>query len=149
MQNVTEAIGREAVVDAARDPLKIEPLHSEAAFYGRYEWSLNARPSVADMLEYLARELRIIDEGDEAWHRVEVRTNVFLLSCAITDVLDDYVLGTQYDFSQATAIVPLLGHGVRAIEGVTRLSRRARTRRLTAVRSWRVQWKSRVNEYLR
>lgn len=149
MQNVTEVLGREAVVDAARDPLEIEPLHSEAAFYERYDWSLNARPRVADVVEYLARELRVIDEGDEAWHRVEVRTNVFLLSCAIMDALDDYLLGTQYDFSQATAVVPLLGRGVRAIEGLTRLSRRARGRRLRAVRSWRAQWKSHVNEYLR
>jgi hydroxymethylpyrimidine pyrophosphatase-like HAD family hydrolase len=149
MHNVTKDLGREAAAHAARDPLTIDPLPSEAAFYGRYEWSLNARPRVADVVDYLARELRVIDEGDEAWQRVEVRTNVFLLSCAITDALDDYVLGTQYDFSQATAVLPLLGRGVRAVEGVMRLSQRARRRRLCAVRNWRAQWKPRINEYLR
>ena len=148
MNNVTDPPGR-SDVDVALAPLPAQPLDTEARFYAGYDWCLNARPRLAAVVDHLRDELRRDAAGDdEAWQRAERRTNVFLLSCAITDALDDYLLGTQYDFSQATAVVPLLGRAVRVIEKLSSVARGLRRRRLAAVRRWREAWKDGVNAYL-
>ena len=148
MRNVIDA-PRRSLVDVALDPLPAQPLDAEAHFYARYDWCLNARPRLAGVVDHLRDELRRDVAGDEDWQRAERRINVFLLSCAITDALDDFLLGTQYDFSQATAVVPLLGRAVRAIEALSSAARGLRRRRLAGVRRWRETWKAGVNAYLR
>lgn len=148
MQNVTDAPRPVTAGEMRLSPLAPKPLDAEARFYGGYDWCLNARPRLANVLEYLGRELRAVDRGDEAWQRAEIRTNVFLLACAVTDTLDDHLLGTQYDFSQAIAVVPLLGRAVRVAEKASSVAHLARRRRLRRVRQWRESWKTGVNAYL-
>lgn len=149
MQNVTEAPRRVAVGEIALPPLGPELLPAEARFYGRYDWCLNARLRLDQAIDHLREELTRVDQGEEAWQRAEMRTNVFLLACAVTDTVDDYVLGTQYDFSQATAVVPLLGRVVRAVELVSSVAHLARRKRLGRLAQWRESWKAGVNAYLR
>jgi trehalose-6-phosphatase len=149
MQNISEANGRVPVAEAPLGPLRIEPLPSESRFYANYGWCLVARPRVADVIEHLHGELRRVDQEGEGWQRAEIRTNIFLLSCAVTDTIDDYVLGTQYDFSQVTALVPLLGWVVRAAERVGAVGRAVRRARLERVDQWRDRWRLAVTAYLR
>ena len=101
------------------------------------------------MIEHLRVELGKLDSCPGAWQCAEVRTNVCLLVCALTDTIDDYLLGTQYDFSQVGAVVPGLGRGVRAVEALWRTARVMRRRRLAPIRRWRDAWKTGVNAYLR
>ena len=101
------------------------------------------------MIEHLRVELGKLESCPGAWQGAEVRTNVCLLVCALTDTVDDYLLGTQYDFSQVGAVVPGLGRGVRAVEALWRTARVMRRRRLAPIRRWRDAWKTGVNAYLR
>src|SRR5713226_4559676 len=79
-------------------------LPTELSFYGQYSWCLNACPTIQEVIEHLRQELSRLDEMEEDWQRTEVMTNVFLLSCAITDTVDKYLLGERYDFSPITTV---------------------------------------------
>jgi hydroxymethylpyrimidine pyrophosphatase-like HAD family hydrolase len=118
--------------------------HLERAFYEQYNWCLNAFPAMADVITHLREELSTLDGVKEGWRHAEVLTNVFLLSCAISDTVDDYLGGPQYDFSQAARlfgpsrlIVTPLNRLVRSLSDI----RSARRRRLLR---WRDQWESAV-----
>ena len=92
------------------EPLPALPLAAELSFYSQYSWCLNAFPTLSEVADHLARELNKLDqmsnEAWEGWQRSEVITNIFLLSCAITDTIDDYLLGNIYDFSRISKVLP-------------------------------------------
>lgn len=145
MRNVAVRLSQ---VDVAFDPLPAQHLDAEARFYAGYDWCLNARPLLAEVIDHLRDELRRGDRSDDTWQRAERRTNIFLLSCAITDTLDDFLLGSQYDFSKVSAVVPLFGRAVRAAEALSSAARLVRRRRLAGLRRWRETWKAGVDVYL-
>src|SRR2546426_3653551 len=129
-------------------PLAAAWVRPESNFYLGDRWCLNAFPTIREMVGRLHRELRRAGAGNKDWHRAEARTNVFLMSCAIADTIDDYLLGTSYDLSKVAAIVPVLRPVARAGEGVLTLWRTARAwRRRTLVR-WRREWGGAVEEFL-
>jgi hydroxymethylpyrimidine pyrophosphatase-like HAD family hydrolase len=101
------------------------------------------------MLEHLRRELGRAEELEDAWQRAEAMTNVFLLACAITDTIDDYLVGEAYDFSQVARLLPFAVPPVRAAEKLLAVPRKVRQARLRWVREWRENWASAVAEFLR
>ncbi len=100
----------------AQKPLPGAPAAVEASFYAQYPWCLNAFPTIREVVRYLSEELDKLDRVQEGWQRSEVTTNIFLLSCAITDAVDDYLVGNRYDFSKISQLLPLARPGVQAVE---------------------------------
>jgi hydroxymethylpyrimidine pyrophosphatase-like HAD family hydrolase len=130
-------------------PLPSELLDTEWDFYRRYPWCLNAVPPMDEVVGHLRREVDRLDQAEAAWQRVEIMTNVFLLSCAVSDTVADYLVGDGYDLSQVGAVVPLVGPAVRAVEKGVRVSRKVRALRVAPVRRWREQWDVAVGEFLK
>src|SRR5262245_35442176 len=95
-------------------PLPPAPLPSESSFYLEYGWCLDAFPTVREVSRRLRDELSRPGEELEGWQRVEVAINVFLLSCAVADAVDDYTAGERYDL--APAAVPGLQVLTGAVE---------------------------------
>jgi hydroxymethylpyrimidine pyrophosphatase-like HAD family hydrolase len=122
---------------------------AESSFYRGYSWCLNAFPTFREVVEHLRQELNRLGELGEGWQRSEVMTNVFLLSCAIADTVDDYMLGVRFDFSKATALIPGIGPGVRTAEALLKAVQRVREWRLNRVRAWRGAWDASVEEFLK
>ena len=87
-------------------PLPARLLDGEDRFYGEYPWCLNAFPTLGEIVGHLGHDIERLDRLDEDWQRLEVMTNVFLLSCAVADTVDDYLHGDGYDFSKLTSAVP-------------------------------------------
>src|SRR3989441_7883415 len=90
-------------------------LDTESRFYRGYSWCLNAYPTLREVVSQLRQHLSTLDDFDEKWQRAEVMTNVYLLSCAIADTVDDYLLGERFDFSPV-AVVPGIGPFLRAAQ---------------------------------
>jgi hydroxymethylpyrimidine pyrophosphatase-like HAD family hydrolase len=131
------------------DPLATAFLDTETRFYGGYPWCLDICPQVRHAVEHLRDELARANEPKEPWQAAEVRINVYLMACAITDAVDDYLLGRRYDFSRVAAVLPLAGVGVRAVEAWSKASRTYRAARLRPLRSWRASWKTAVDRFLK
>src|SRR6267142_198979 len=121
---------------------------AEPAFYLGKEWCLNAFPRVEEVVLRLREELRQADEEGADWQRSESRINVFLLACALSDTVDDYLLGVHFDFSRAMSVVPEIKPAVRLIQLLLRIWRKARGLRVRRLRHWRELWGAAVEEYL-
>jgi hydroxymethylpyrimidine pyrophosphatase-like HAD family hydrolase len=124
-------------------------LDSEMRFYGPYSWVLDACPTVEAAVGYLQAELARLRQTDESWQCSELRINVFLLACGITDAIDDYLAAERYDFSLAASVLPLAGVGVRAADALTAGWRTARSACLGNVRRWRKDWADRLDGFLK
>src|SRR5205814_10451826 len=105
-------------------PLPARLLDGEDRFYGEYPWCLNAFPTLGEIVGHLGHDIERLDRLDEDWQRLEVMTNVFLLSCAVADTVDDYLHGDGYDFSNLTSAVPGLGPGVRVLDTILQMPRK-------------------------
>src|SRR5437879_5890068 len=121
---------------------------AEAAFYLEKEWRLNAFPRLEEVVLRLREELRQADEEGADWQRNENRINVFLLACALSDTVDDYLLGVHFDFSRAMSVVPEIKPAVRLIQLLLRIWRKACGLRVHRLRHWRELWGAAVEEYL-
>src|SRR5438445_2783356 len=135
--------------EPARKPLQTELMDTELRFYSSYPWCLNIFPTIEEVVQHLRHELSRLDQMDEDWQYAEVMTNVFLLSCAITDTVDDYLLGKQYDFSPITTVLPWIGPAIRTVEKLLNVSRRVRELHHRRVREWRENWAVGVVRFLR
>src|SRR5438552_11390362 len=136
-------------VPLPQPPLPLPPglLGAESRFYGRHRWALDAFPDVGTVRDQL-RELTSAEEPAEDWEREEACVNLFLLSCALSDSVDDYLAGDRYDFSQATSFLPPLRVLASVAERVLEARRRRRTRRLQGLRSWREEWGAALEAHL-
>jgi haloacid dehalogenase-like hydrolase len=142
------ASGESLRPELAHEPLQTELLDSERRFYRGYPWCLNIFPTIRETVQHLCDELTRFDQVDEDWQHAEVMTNVFLLSSAIRDTIDDYLLGNNYDFSKATAVVPWAAPVVRLVEKLLTVSRKTRALRTLRVRRWREKWDAALAEFL-
>ena len=133
----------------AQKPLPGAPAAVEASFYAQYPWCLNAFPTIREVVRYLSEELDKLDRVQEGWQRSEVTTNIFLLSCAITDAVDDYLVGNRYDFSKISQLLPLARPGVQAVEKLLDAAGRLRAAWLFRLYRWRGVWAAAVTEFLR
>ena len=136
------------VRDEALEPLPQALLEAESSFYGRYAWCLDAFPPAGEVRDRLRGELTSLGEVDEGWPRGEVLSNVFLLSCALADTVDDYLAGEAYDFSQAVTVLPWLRPATRALERLLGAGQQHRGWRLRSVRGWRARWGPALDAFL-
>src|SRR5215468_1576459 len=79
-------------------------LAAEADFYDQYPWCLNVFPTLRGATRHLKDELAKLESLEGSWQQSEVITNIFLLSCTITDAIDDYLAGTSYDLSKMSRV---------------------------------------------
>jgi hypothetical protein len=122
-------------------------LASERDFYSGYEWCLNAYPTVESVVLHLRQELGRLDQCAEEWQLGERALNVFLLACSITNEVDDYLVGTRYDFSKA-ARIPLGGVLVRSFDRLHGYTRKNREWRLRQLNAWNQRWLAALDEFL-
>ncbi len=139
----------EALTKQSPAPLPPVLIDGESTFYGRYRWCLDAFPTVADLRNRLRGELKGLREVSDDWCRDEVLCNVFLLSCALADSVDDHLAGDRYDFSQAAALLPALDYLARAVDRLVAGARRLRAARLRGLRRWRDAWGEAIHGFLR
>jgi len=139
------AVGTDA---SESSPLPSRLLDAEDSFYRGYPWCLNTFPTLHEIVGHLGQELERLHQQEEDWRRLEVMTNVFLLSCAVADTVDDHLHGDGYDFSKLTSAVPLLGPGVRVLDKVLHASRKVRAVRARPVRRWREEWTAALGKFL-
>jgi hydroxymethylpyrimidine pyrophosphatase-like HAD family hydrolase len=132
--------------EQAPGTLPVAFLSSEEAFYGEYSWCLNAFPKLQEVAEHLALELIKLTSVD-GWQYSEVVTNIFLLSCAITDTVDDYLLGSTLDFSKLVNVLPIASPAVRIVHNILEFRGRIRLAFLAKLRSWRDAWASVVTDF--
>jgi len=133
------------LVRATREPLPIQYLDTESVFYGEYEWCLNAVPTVSEIINHLRREVDRFGSLGQPWHLSEAATNIFLLACAVSDTVDDYLLGSGVDFSRAAKVIPAGRHAGRVAD---KLRAGVRSWRLKNVEKWRNEWELAVGQFL-
>src|SRR3989441_4949740 len=133
--------------DSQPEPLAHHVLPAEAEFYQSYPWTLNAYPTMAEVVEHLRDEISRMDSLPPGWQLAEVMTNVFLLACALSNAIDDHLMGQGYDFSKLRAI-RVAGPAVSAADYALRMWRRLRESRLRRLLTWRDSWEAGVNEYV-
>jgi len=131
------------------DVLPFQLLDTELDFYAKYPWALNVFPTIHEIRGHLQEELARIEVESEDWQRNEVATNIFLLSCAIAQGVDDYLLGKRYDFTKAVEKVPTLAHVVPAVELVLELRQKVRELGLRRLHDWRQHWGAGIIEFTR
>jgi hypothetical protein len=128
-------------------PLTQRLLPSERDFYSGYEWSLNAYPTVENIILYLREELNRLDQFGEEWQFGERMLNIFLLASAISNEIDDYLVGTRYDFSKA-ARIPLGGLVVRTFDRFHGYARRGGESKLSRLNTWNRNWVAAIDLFL-
>jgi hydroxymethylpyrimidine pyrophosphatase-like HAD family hydrolase len=121
---------------------------SEHRFYGAYEWCLNPFLSFKQALDCLRSEVIHLEQVEEEWQQEEVRANVFLLACAISDTVDDFVAGKQFDLSRVRKISPMLYRALVLPEKVLNARQRFDQHRLKPLRLWRTQWQDALHKLL-
>jgi HAD superfamily hydrolase (TIGR01484 family) len=123
-------------------------LDSERTFYEQHSWCLNAFPTFGEILEHLRDELDELRREKEDWRQAELLTNVFLLSCAVSDTVDDYLSGPKWDFSRAVGVFGpsrvLAGPMDRAMQ----LGSHLRAKLLHGLSSWRDAWEAALARFM-
>src|SRR5947209_1035659 len=102
----TALAGSKAGIESTTKPLPIFTVPEEAGFYQEYEWALNAFPTIGGVVEHLTTELDRLGKIPSGWRQDEVCNNIFLLSCTLSTAIDDYLVGTAYDFSRIQKALP-------------------------------------------
>jgi hydroxymethylpyrimidine pyrophosphatase-like HAD family hydrolase len=131
------------------ESLPVMPLAAEAEFYAEYVWCLNALPTIREVAERLSEELAKLARPQAGWQQSEVLNNIFLLSCTITDTVDDYLAGASYDFSKIRRVFPPAQPAVHGVEKVLAWVGRCRTASLFRLRRWRDVWAAAVTAFLK
>lgn len=131
----------------AVQPLSTRPLESESCFYARYPWSLNVFPKLGDVVKYLRSELGHLKNAREEWQQREVEINIFLFCCAISESVDDFLLGKGWDFSKV-GNVPLLDSTLKCVETLSRRGRQIRERYLKRFHGWRTAWDHALHKFI-
>jgi len=122
-------------------------LEAERVFYEDYSWCLNPFPTLEEAAEHLRTELKKLSRIT-GWQYSEAVTNIFLLSCAITDTVDDYLLGTTFDFSKLVRAMPITSPGVRLVQRLLDCRSRVRLAGLLKLRRWRNTWADAVTDFV-
>ena len=123
------------------------PLESEQAFYEHYSWCLNAFPTMLEVVSHLRAELNKLGQT-AGWQHSEVVTNIFLLSCAITDTIDDHLLGSTFDFSKVARVLPLTSPAVHLAHTLLDWRGKVRLALMFNLRKWRDAWADAVTDFV-
>ncbi len=148
---MTQAVSQSPVIAAVRRPHTRERdgedglLRAERDFYSAYPWCLNPFPTVRETVGHLAREIGRLREPGEDWQRDEVRTNVFLLSCALLNAVDEYLRGKTFRLPRKLASMPFARGARWATE---KFGAMLRSRRRAQARQWREDWQHSLDAFL-
>jgi len=115
---------------------------SEMTFYERHGWCMNAFPTIREVMGHLRDELNASRPMEEEWQQAERLTNVFMLSCAVSDTVDDYLGGPQYDFSQAVGVFGPSRLVVRPLNRAVQVVSQVRVKLLKGLSVWRDAWET-------
>jgi hydroxymethylpyrimidine pyrophosphatase-like HAD family hydrolase len=117
----------------------------ERNFYQGYSWCLNPFPTVGETVELLKVEIARLGQDREPWQAGEVMTNVYLLSSAVLNAVEEYLRGKTVRLPRALGRIPL----ARALRWVTEKGWAVRHWRQRArVQKWREKWCARLDEFL-
>lgn len=142
-------MGPEVLTRRARETEPPPVLESELLFYEQRSWCLNAFPTLGEVIIHLGQEMSSSAGAGDDWRRAEALTNVFLLSCAVSDTVDDYLLGPRYDFSQAVGVFGPSRLIAAPINAAFRLAAGIRNSLLQKLCLWRDGWETAVGEFMR
>jgi hydroxymethylpyrimidine pyrophosphatase-like HAD family hydrolase len=120
-------------------------LESELSFYDDYNWCLNPFLTIDQIVCRLRDELRKLRMPHVTWHLNEILTNVFLLGCALSNSVDDYIHGPTYKLPRPAAIIPLAKSILSLAEHLAALKR---SYRVMQTRKWRQQWEAEFEVFL-
>src|SRR5580704_17994388 len=87
-------------------------LPEELDFYQAYAWCLNPYPTFLEASGYLGGEIKRLRTVPDGWQAEEVATNVFLLSCALLNAVEEYLRGSTLRLPRQVA-ARRLGRGAR------------------------------------
>ncbi|KAA6458324.1 hypothetical protein DYQ86_20630 [Acidobacteria bacterium AB60] len=146
MQREDDAHGGSAAI---MEPSTHRLQQTELDFYENYSWCLNLFPTISQISRYLQQELLKVTPGAEDWRAAEIQTNVYLLACAISNAVDDYIAGDQYDFSKITSALPFTKPGISLFQRAISLKAKARLVRVHRLRRWRGQWEAALIDLLK
>lgn len=133
---------------AAQSSVQQELLPAERDFYSAYEWCLDPHLTIRETVDRLRDEIDRLEIVQEGWQTLEVATNVFLLSCAVLNDVDEYLRGPALAMPKrlsATAIGRSMRWTADSIAGVPA---DLRWRHRAQVRRWREQWQTGLDEFL-
>jgi hydroxymethylpyrimidine pyrophosphatase-like HAD family hydrolase len=123
-----------------------EPLPDpEREFYQGYAWCLNPFPTVRETVGHLGVELDRLARTQEAWQTGEVLTNVYLLSGALLNAVEEYLRGKTLRLPGKLAAVRPLRAARWAAE---KLAAVRRLRRRAHARGWRERWLPALDAFL-
>jgi hydroxymethylpyrimidine pyrophosphatase-like HAD family hydrolase len=134
------------------DELKPQPVRlmdCESRFYNYYPWSLQVFPTLREVHERLRGELKHLETVEEEWQRREVEINIFLLACAVTESIDDFLLGKTCDLSKIKDMAAFAGPVLRGVEGIFEKRRNLRSRSLKSLFTWRTVWEQTLQPFVR
>jgi hydroxymethylpyrimidine pyrophosphatase-like HAD family hydrolase len=130
--------------DRQLEPLSVPLLESETTFYNEYPWSLQVFPKLREVLEHLVSEIRHLPNVQIEWQRQEVSINIFFLSGAILESVDDFLLGKSVDLSKIKDAASFAGPVLNRVESVCAKGRNLRSRTLNRLFAWRTSWERKV-----
>src|SRR5258708_7796332 len=145
-QSVTSACG-----DGSKPTSPVDVSVREARempFLKDYGWSLNIYPTVSELLLCIKQEVKRYSAASEDWHRAEILTNLYLLSCAVSDTTDDFLSGPAYDFSKAAAFASFAAPAIRAFEKSLKMREKLRAFSHKGVVAWRDRFGEALQVYL-
>ena len=120
-------------------------LAQELAFYKSYDWGLNPFLPVASACEQLRREIERLGDAPADWRGTEIATNVFLLSCAIANAVEEHLRGPTLRLPRKLAGMRVGRAARTATEAVLAVPRRVGHPRLTR---WLEDWQAALDVFL-
>jgi hypothetical protein len=119
-------------------------LPSELEFYECYGWCLDPHLSVRDAMFHLRDEIDRLAIPLATWQIREVATNIYLLACAVLNVVDEHLRGPSLRLPRRLAATSLGRRATSTTDALLALRRL----RLSRVRRWRNRWLDAVDAYL-
>src|SRR5712671_1777219 len=126
-------------------PGRQEMLPAEADFYSYYDWCLDPHPTIGEVTDHLRGEIDRLNIVPEGWQTGEVATNVFLLSCAVLNSVDEYLRGPTLRMPRQLAARRL---GRRARWMAEKTAGRFRQRNRAQVHRWKERWQAGLDDFL-
>ncbi len=116
-------------------------LKEEIEFYERYKWVLQPFLSFKQILEKLNL---LLDEDINLlpkWCKEEWHLNIYMLSCAASDIIDDYFVRGIWDFTKITDYTSLFNKPISFIRDFTTIKSRILGKvKDKKLRKWRSAW---------
>jgi hydroxymethylpyrimidine pyrophosphatase-like HAD family hydrolase/adenine/guanine phosphoribosyltransferase-like PRPP-binding protein len=119
-----------------------QPKESESVFYSAHAWCLNPLSQVAQLLGHCQEELHLLGSVSEPWQRQECRINLYLLTCAVSSTVADYLGPSIPSFAPLANRFPQARKGVAYLEFLVHSAYSARNRMQSGhVFLWMQHWR--------